>query len=78
MATITRHDKTVAYVLGEELLTCLLETVEIVADPKAMKAIRGCLGGILSAARRTVSGDFSVSRGQGDRVRLCRPEEGGL
>jgi len=40
MTTITRHDKTVAYVLGEEQLT-LLETMEILADPKAMKAIRG-------------------------------------
>lgn len=40
MATITRRDKTVAYVLGEEQLTGLLETMEILADPKAMAAIR--------------------------------------
>lgn len=40
MATITRRDKTVAYVLGEEQLTALLETMEILADPKAMEAIR--------------------------------------
>ena len=40
MATITRHDKTVAYVLGAEQLTGLLETMEILADPKAMQAIR--------------------------------------
>ena len=40
MATITRHDKTVAYVLGAEQLSGLLETMEILADPKAMQAIR--------------------------------------
>ena len=40
MATITRHDKTVAYVLGAEQLTGLLETMEILAAPKAMQAIR--------------------------------------
>jgi len=40
MATITRHDKTVAYVLGAEQLTGLLETMEILADPKATQAIR--------------------------------------
>jgi PHD/YefM family antitoxin component YafN of YafNO toxin-antitoxin module len=45
MATITRHDKTVAYVLGEEQLTGLLETMEILADPKAMKAIRDAEAG---------------------------------
>lgn len=46
MATITRHDKTVAYVLGEEQLTGLLETMEILADPKAMKAIRDAEAGV--------------------------------
>jgi len=40
IATITRHDKTVAYVLGAKQLTGLLETMEILADPKAMQAIR--------------------------------------
>jgi prevent-host-death family protein len=40
MQTITRHDKTVAYVLGAEQLSGLLETMEILADPKAMQAIR--------------------------------------
>lgn len=45
MATITRHDKTVAYVLGEEQLTGLLETMEILAGPKALKAIRDAEAG---------------------------------
>ncbi len=45
MQTITRHDKTVAYVLGAEQLSGLLETMEILADPKAMQAIRDCEAG---------------------------------
>jgi PHD/YefM family antitoxin component YafN of YafNO toxin-antitoxin module len=45
MATITRHDKTVAYVLGAEQLSGLLETMEILADPKAMQAIRAAQEG---------------------------------
>ena len=39
MATITRHDKAVAYVLGAEDLAGLIETIELLANPKAMKAI---------------------------------------
>ena len=45
LATITRHNKTVAYVPGEEQLTGLLETMEILADPKALKAIRDAEAG---------------------------------
>ena len=45
MQTITRHDKTVAYVLGAEQLSGLLETMEILADPKAMQAIRDARDG---------------------------------
>lgn len=40
LATITRHQKPVAYVLSPGRLSELLETMEILADPKAMKAIR--------------------------------------
>jgi prevent-host-death family protein len=39
MATITRHEKAVAYVLGAEDLAALIETAEILANPAAMKAI---------------------------------------
>ena len=39
MATITRHQKTVAYVMGAEDLAALIETTEILGNPAAQKAI---------------------------------------
>jgi antitoxin YefM len=39
MATITRHEKPVAYVLGADDLSSLGETMEILASPAARKAI---------------------------------------
>jgi prevent-host-death family protein len=45
LATITRHQKPVAYVLSPRRLSELLETMEILADPKAMKAIRDAEAG---------------------------------
>ena len=40
LATITRHQKPVAYVLSPQRFSEILETMEILADPKAMQAIR--------------------------------------
>ena len=40
LATITRHDRPVAYVIGAERLAAIAETMEILANPAAMKAIR--------------------------------------
>ena len=40
LATITRHQKPVAYVLSPQRLSELLETMEILADPQAMRAVR--------------------------------------
>ena len=40
LATITRHQKPVAYVISPERLSELLETMEILADSDAMQAIR--------------------------------------
>ena len=37
---ITRRDKVVGYILSPERFEALLETMEILANPKAMKAIR--------------------------------------
>ena len=37
---ITRRDKVVGYLLSPERFEALLETMEILANPKAMKAIR--------------------------------------
>jgi PHD/YefM family antitoxin component YafN of YafNO toxin-antitoxin module len=40
VATITKRDETVAYVIGKDRMSALVETMEILADPAAMKAIR--------------------------------------
>ncbi len=40
LATVTRHQKPVAYVISPRRLSELLETMEILADPKAMQSIR--------------------------------------
>ena len=37
---ITRRDKVVGYLLSPERFEAILETMEILANPKAMKAIR--------------------------------------
>ena len=39
MATITRHEKPVAYVIGADDLASLVETMELLANPAARKAI---------------------------------------
>jgi prevent-host-death family protein len=38
--TITRHDKVVGYLLSPERMDAIMETLEILGNPKAMKAIR--------------------------------------
>ena len=45
LATLTRHRKPVAYVISAERLAAIAETMEILADPEAMKAIREAQGG---------------------------------
>ena len=45
LTTITRHNQTVAYVLGADEFGALIETMEILANPKAMKAIRDAEAG---------------------------------
>jgi prevent-host-death family protein len=40
LATITRHDRPVAYVIGADRLNAIAETMELLASPAAMKAIR--------------------------------------
>ena len=37
---ITRHDETVAYVISRERMDAVLETMEVLANPKAMREIR--------------------------------------
>ena len=38
--SITRHDETVAVILSRDRMDAIVETMEIMADPDAMKAIR--------------------------------------
>ena len=37
---ITKRDETVAYVVSKERMESILETLEIMANPKAMKALK--------------------------------------
>lgn len=45
LATITRHEKPVAYVISPERFKEILETMEILSDPAAIKAIRDAEAG---------------------------------
>jgi prevent-host-death family protein len=45
MATITRHDKPVAYIMGADELASLVETMELLANPAARKAIADAVAG---------------------------------
>ena len=38
--SITRHDETVAYLLSRERMDAIIETLEIMANPEAIKAIQ--------------------------------------
>ena len=40
LITITRRDKPVAFIVSAERMMAIAETLEIMADPEAMKAIR--------------------------------------
>ena len=39
VATITKRDETVAFIIGRDRMAALVETMEILADPEAMRAI---------------------------------------
>ena len=45
LATITRHEKAVAYVLGVREFTALVETMELLANPAARRAIQDAEAG---------------------------------
>ena len=42
---ITRHDRPVAYIISKKRMDAIAETLEILADPDAMKAIRSARDG---------------------------------
>lgn len=37
---ITRHDKTVAYLISRERMDAIVETLEVLGNPAALKALR--------------------------------------
>ena len=37
---ITRHDETVAYIVSRERMEAIVETMEVLANPTAMRALR--------------------------------------
>lgn len=37
---ITRHDETVAYLVSRERMEAIVETMELLANPEAMRAVR--------------------------------------
>jgi len=43
--TIARHGRTVAFLISRERMEAIIETLEIMGNPKAMKAIRAHEGG---------------------------------
>jgi prevent-host-death family protein len=45
LTTITRHNHPVAYVIGAERMGAIAETMEILANPDAMRAIRAAESG---------------------------------
>ena len=45
LIVITRRDKTVAYLVSAQRMEAIVETLEIMADPEAMKALRCARGG---------------------------------
>ncbi len=38
--TISRHDKTVAYIISQKRMDAITETLEILANPEAMKSLQ--------------------------------------
>ncbi|MDR1282201.1 MAG: type II toxin-antitoxin system Phd/YefM family antitoxin [Opitutaceae bacterium] len=51
LVTITRHDEPVAVLVSHERLSAILETMEILADPGAMKAINADRKGVTKTYR---------------------------
>jgi antitoxin YefM len=45
LATITRHDRPVAYVIGAERLAAIAETMELLGNAEAVRAIRAARTG---------------------------------
>jgi PHD/YefM family antitoxin component YafN of YafNO toxin-antitoxin module len=59
LIVITRRDKTVAYLISAQRMEAIVETLEVIADPEAMRAVRRARAG---------KGKYY----QDDSVHLCR------
>jgi prevent-host-death family protein len=44
---ITRHDKSVAYILSKERMDAIVETLELLARPEAMQALKASRAGTM-------------------------------
>jgi prevent-host-death family protein len=51
ITTITKRDEPVAYLISKERMSAIVETMEILANPAAMKAIRDYEAGKLKSYR---------------------------
>ena len=51
VATITLRDETVAYVIGSERMSALVETIELLANPALMKTLKDNEAGKLKSYR---------------------------
>jgi PHD/YefM family antitoxin component YafN of YafNO toxin-antitoxin module len=47
LIVITRRDKTVAYLISAQRMEAIVETLEVIADPEAMRAVRRARTGIV-------------------------------
>jgi len=45
LIVVTRREKAVAYIISAERMASIAETLEIMADPKAMEAVRKARAG---------------------------------
>ena len=45
LIVITRRDKTVAYLVSAQRMEAIVETLEVMGDPEAMKAVRQARAG---------------------------------
>jgi prevent-host-death family protein len=77
LATITRHHKPVVHIISAARLSAIAETMEILADPAAMKAIRDAESGkaktspLIAATAGPQSSSTAPNRKQSCRVYLC-------
>jgi antitoxin YefM len=64
LVTITRRDEAVAFLVGRERMEAILETMEILANPEAMKWLRAAKAGQLKyRPLAEIEGDLDAKAG---------------